>query len=206
LLPILRGFQRAYPYDRAVLITLTVKSTFEPLAVQDKRFKACFRRLRRSVKWKQRIRGAVAGFEFTWNPKEGWHYHAHILAFRKAWYPQSELAAQWERITKGAGQIVDIQSKGKLNEMVEEVLKYCFKPSDLRRWDVPQVLEFNALKGVKLSECYGELRGLKVEADDDLEDDRQREHEDLTYGSPCPECGEPLQVVTVPRSQLDDSS
>jgi hypothetical protein len=205
LFPILRGFQRAYPHDRPVLITLTARSTFEPLSVQDKRFKAWFRKLRRSEKWKHRMRGAVAGFEFTWNPEQGWHYHAHILAFRKVWYDQAELAAQWERITAGAGQIVDIQSKGNLKGMVEEVLKYCFKPSDLARWDVQQVLEFNALKRVKLSECYGELRGLKVETDDDLSDDAH-EHESLTYGSPCPCCGEPLRVVTVARSMLDDSS
>ncbi len=207
LWPMLRGFQRAYPHDRPVVITLTIKSSHEPLVVIDKRFKGWFSRLRRSEKWKHRIRAAVAGFEFTRNPQEGWHYHAHILAYRKAWYDQAELSKQWERITKGAGQIVDIQSKGSLKDMASEVLKYCFKPTDIFRWDVQQVREFNALRRVKLSECYGELRGLKVETDDDLEgDDRRHDHEDLTYGSPCPECGEPLYPVTVPRSMLNDSS
>ncbi len=206
LWPMLRGFQRAYPHDRPVVITLTIKSSHEPLAVIDKRFKGWFSRLRRSEKWKHRIRAAVAGFEFTWSAVEGWHYHAHILAYRKAWYEQAELAAQWQRITKGAGQIVDIQSKGNLRTMASEVLKYCFKPSDIFRWDVQQVREFNALRRIKLSECYGELRGLKVETDDDLADDRRREHEDLGYGSPCPDCGEPLYPVTVPRSLVPDNT
>jgi hypothetical protein len=71
---------------------------------------------------------------------------------------------------------------------------------------VQQVREFNALRRIKLSECYGELRGLKVETDDDLADDRRREHEDLGYGSPCPDCGEPLYPVTVPRSLVPDNT
>jgi hypothetical protein len=212
LWPILHGFQRAYPHDRPILITLTVKSTFDQLRVIDMRVKGWFRNLRRSVVWKHRIRGAVAGFEMTYNPQQGWHYHIHILAFRKVWYDQAELAEQWCRITKGAGQIVDIQSKGKLSKMVDEVLKYCFKPANLNQWDIQQVREFDGLRGIKLSDCYGELRGLKVESDEDLTGPEMLSdpHRDLGYGSPCPDCGEPLRFVTVPRSLLcappDDSS
>ena len=97
---------------------------------------------------------------------------------------------------------MDIQSKGKLGKMVDEALKYCFKPANLNQWDIQQVREFDGLRGVKFSECFGELRGLKVESDDDLEGAPQDEHRDLGYGSPCPDCGESLRFVTVPRSAL----
>jgi hypothetical protein len=205
LFPILEAFGRAYPRDRAVMITLTVKSSFEPLGVHDKRFKAWFKRLRRSQLWKRSIRGALSGFEFTWNPSQGWHYHVHILAFRKQWFEQAELAAAWQKITGGAGLIVDVQSKGSMREMTKEVLKYCFKPAELTRWDVPQIREFNALRGVRLGECYGDLRGLKVEDREDETDDAAVDSEPLGIGSPCPCCGEPLHIVTVPRSSVVES-
>jgi hypothetical protein len=198
LFPILRGFQRAYPHDRQVLITLTVRSSHEALAVHDRRFKAWFKRLRRSKRWKHCIRGAVASFEFTWNEAEGWHYHAHILAFRRAWYAQDELAEQWQRITAGAGVVVDIREAHDFRGAVAEVVKYCFKPAEVETWTVQQVAEFNALRRTKLSDCYGELRGLKVESDDDILPEIERQH--LEIGSPCPDCGQPLGVVTVPRA------
>jgi hypothetical protein len=96
--------------------------------------------------------------------------------------------------------------------MVDEVFKYCFKPANLNQWDIQQVREFDGLRGIKLSDCYGELRGLKVESDEDLTGPEMLSdpHRDLGYGSPCPDCGEPLRFVTVPRSLLcappDDSS
>ncbi len=204
LFPILRGFQRAYRHDRQVLITLTVRSSHEALVVHDRRFKAWFKRLRRSKRWKHCIRGAVAGFEFTWNETEGWHYHVHILAFRRAWYAQEELAEQWQRITDGAGVVVDIREAHDFRGAVAEVVKYCFKPAEVEKWNVQQVAEFNALRRVKLSDCYGELRGLKVESDDDLQPDSEHEH--LEVGSPCPDCGEPLVSVTLPRSVVHEAA
>ncbi len=213
LMPVLRAHQRRYRFDRPVLITLTARSTFDPLATQDKRFKAWFARLRRTVKWQQCIRGAVAAFEFTWDAEKGWHYHIHVLAFRKAWYDHAELSQQWLRITEGAGEVVDIQSKGSLKTMAEEVTKYCFKPADIgvkgaqnKRWTAEQVAEVNRLRRVKLSECYGSLRGFVLDADDHEAEAANAPpadpHDDLMFGSPCPDCGAPLTFETVPRSVL----
>lgn len=210
VMPVLRAHQKRYPFDRPVLITLTARSSFEPLAVQDKRFKAWFAKLRRTVRWKHCIRGAVAAFEFTWDERKGWHYHIHVLAFRKVWYEQAELAAQWERITGGAGSVVDIQSKGSLHSMAEETLKYCFKPADIgltgapeKRWGAAQVAEFNQLRRVKFSESYGSLRGFELDADDlEPEATPDNPHAHLNFGSPCPDCGSPLTFETVPRAVL----
>jgi hypothetical protein len=206
-MPVLRAHQKRYPFDRPVLITLTARSSFEPLAAQDRRFKSWFAKLRRTVGWKHRIRGAVAAFEFTWDERKGWHYHIHVLAFRKVWYDQAELAAQWERITGGEGSVVDIQSKGTLRTMAEETLKYCFKPADIsgkgapeKRWGARQVAEFNQLRRVKFSESYGSLRGFELDADDlEPEATPDHPHADLHFGSPCPDCGSPLTFETVPR-------
>ena len=212
LMPVLRAHQRRYRFDRPVLITLTARSTFDPLKVQDKRFKAWFTKLRRTVRWKHCIRGAVAAFEFTWDREQGWHYHIHVLAFRKVWFDQAEISSLWQRITGGAGEIVDIQSKGGLHSMAEETIKYCFKPSDLglkgrseKRWGVEQVVEFNELRRVKFSESYGSLRGFELDADDleaeaEFAEVSDKKEDDLHFGSPCPDCGSPLQYETVPRS------
>ncbi len=212
LMPVLRAHQRRHPFDRPVLITLTARSTFDPLTAQDKRFKAWFTRLRRTVLWKGSIRGAVAAFEFTWDANKGWHYHAHVLAFRKsAWVEQSDLLAAWARITEGAGAAgVDIQSKGTIRSMAEETLKYCFKPADIgltgapeKRWTARQVGEFNSLRRVKLSESYGSLRGFQLDTDDaETEGAPADAHADLHFGSPCPDCGSPLTFETVPRAAL----
>ncbi len=214
LMPVLRAHQRRYPFDRPVLITLTARSTFDSLAVQDKRFKGWFTKLRRTVLWKNSIRGAVASFEFTWDASKGWHFHIHVLAFRKAWVEQSDLLAQWTRITEGAGAAgVDIQSKGTIRSMAEETLKYCFKPADIgltgapeKRWTARQVAEFNTLRRVKLSESYGSLRGFTLDTDDEATEAAQPHevdaHADLHFGSPCPECGNLLTFETVPRAAL----
>src|SRR5262249_20291375 len=147
LLPILRSFAKAKPTDQPVLITLTVRNSFDPLAVQDKDFKAAFRRLRRSKHWKDRIRGAVCGYEFTLTPT-GWHFHAHIIAFRKAWYEQAELAQDWANATHHRGEIADIRSVSKLSD--GEVLAYCFKPANLDNWGVNEVQEFQSMRRAKL--------------------------------------------------------
>jgi hypothetical protein len=211
LMPVLRAHQRRHRFDRPVLITLTGRSSFDPLIVQDKRYKAWFAKLRRTTVWQHCIRGAVAAFEFTWDREKGWHYHIHILAFRKVWLDQAELSNLWQRITAGVGEVVDIQSKGSLQSMTEETLKYCFKPTDLglkglpeKRWGVEQILEFNELRRVKLSESYGSLRGFKFDEDDLLAEAENapppHEHAHLVFGSPCPDCGAPLQFERVPRS------
>ncbi len=208
LMPVLNAYQRRFRFYRPILITLTVKSSHEPLAVHDKRFKAWFRKLRRSEKWKRHIHAAVAGFEFTWNAETGWHYHAHILAFRKTvkHYRQEELLEQWQKITDGAGQVVHIASKGTLRTMAEEVVKYVSKPTNVKTWTPAQVFDFNQLRRVKLSECYGELRGFKFDADDTAASETDNAPADefahLTAGSPCPCCYQPLRFAVVPRDEL----
>jgi hypothetical protein len=204
LYPRLEEFRRRHPGDRPVLITLTAKSSFDPLYGVAQQFKEWVRRLRRSKKWKACIRGGLVSYEITWSAEYGWHFHAHILAFRQAWWEQAELAAQWAAITEGAGQIVDIRAVQDFGGAVREVLKYVYKPSDVEQWGPQQVAEFMELKGIKLSECYGELRGLKVESGEDL--DGEAAPAELREGSLCPHCQKPLKVVRLTREFFYNTS
>lgn len=54
--------------SRPVLITLTIRTDSNSLLIQDKHFKSAFRRLRRMKRWKDQIKGALCGYEFTLTP------------------------------------------------------------------------------------------------------------------------------------------
>jgi hypothetical protein len=86
------------------------------------------------------------------------------------------------------------------------VLKYVTKPSNVRTWTPAQVFDFNQLRRVKLSECYGELRGFKFDADDTAASETDNASADefahLTAGSPCPCCYHPLRFAVVSRDEL----
>jgi hypothetical protein len=202
--PALEVLHQRYTTDRWVLITLTAQSSDDPLPVVVKRFKKWFGKLRRTKDWQHAIRGAVAGFECVYHPGQGWHFHAHILASRMAWWDQADIAASWQRVSGGEGQIVDIRAVKDLQSGVAETLKYVMKPANLWEWGSVQVAEFNALGRTKLRECYGELRGLVGEIDGDGEDQLGMEPEEvpLVEGEPCPDCGLPLTARWVSREVL----
>jgi hypothetical protein len=202
--PALQELQRRHPKDRMVLITLTAQSSDDPLPMVVKRFKRWFAKLRRTKDWRQAIRGAVVGFECVYHPGRGWHFHAHILASRQAWWDQADIAASWQRVSEGMGQIVDIRAVKDLQKGVAETLKYVMKPTNLLDWTSAQVAQFNALGRTKLRECYGELRGLVGELDGDGEDQLGLEPEELPLveGQACPECGLPLTSRWLSREEL----
>jgi hypothetical protein len=102
------------------------------------------------------------------------------------------------------GQIVDIRAVRDLGAGVAETLKYVMKPTNLLAWGPAQVAEFNALGRAKLRECYGELRGLVGEIEDDGEDQLGIEPEELPLveGQACPDCGLPLAARWLSREAL----
>lgn len=197
-LPILENYA-CRGNGQPVLITLTVQSSLRALAVEDKEFKAAFGRLRRLKRWKDHISGALCGYEFTLTPN-GWHYHAHILAFRKTWYDQRELAQDWQRSARTSIAIVDIRAISNLSDGLRSTLQYCFKPTELDNWTANEIKQFSDLHRIKLSDCFGSFRGLRVSqavGDDD------RRNKALFVGCPCPECGEPLMRIKLSWRQLN---
>jgi hypothetical protein len=184
---------------RLVLITLTVETTSHPLVIEDKLFKAALRRLRRMKRWKDRISGALCSYEFTLTPK-GWHYHAHILAFRRAWYDQVQLAEDWRRAVRTSTAIVDIRSISNLSDGLRSTLQYCFKPTEIDNWTANEITQFEEMRGVKLSGCFGTLRGLRLMENSEAQPKAERP---LFVGCPCPECGEPLMRLELSWRDLE---
>lgn len=206
-----RAFLKFYPVlktyaasenTRVVLITLTVETNSDPLLVQDKQFKAAFRRLRRMKGWKERISGALCSYEFTLTPK-GWHYHAHILAFRRAWYDQRQLAEDWRRAARTSTAIVDIRAISNLSDGLSSTLQYCFKPTEINNWTANEIKQFEEMRRVKFSDCFGSLRGLRLL--ENSEDYPEARHP-LFVGHPCPECGEPLKRLKLSWRGLEKYS
>lgn len=192
------NFKSADPAD-LVLITLSLKSSFDPLQNQDRRFKAAFRRLRRMKIWKERVSGAICSYEFTLTPS-GWHYHAHIIALRRRWYDQADLVQDWRRASQTECAIADIRTISDSMEGLQRLLQYCFKPISVTDWTVVEIEQFQSMKNIKLSDCFGELRGLKL---DQEADDSEKPKAPLFVGCPCPECGEPLKKVKLSWRDLD---
>jgi hypothetical protein len=76
------------------------------------------------------------------HPGQGWHFHAHILASRMAWWDQADLAASWAEISGDVGRIVDIRAVKDLQKGIAETLKYVMKPTNLLDWGPEQVRQY----------------------------------------------------------------
>jgi hypothetical protein len=195
LLPrLLQTLARA-PHERLVFITLTAPNSFASLPEVHAQFREWFRRLRRLARWHHRISGGIASFEITGSEASGWHYHAHILAFRRVYYSQTDLVQDWLTATGGAAFVVDIREIVDVQKGVAECLKYAFKPKDLEEWPPSMVKEFIDMKGARFSSLFGCLYGMDIEEEADAPN-----AEEIVEGAPCPDCGEVLfSVVLTPE-------
>jgi hypothetical protein len=137
----------------------------------------------------------VVSYETPYHPDTGWHVHAHILARRQAWWPHAALAAQWQRSTAGAGQIVDVRHLQTRQAGVANVLTYMLKPTDLHDWGPEQLRDFHALGRRKRSETFGVLRGGAPTREEDGKASRRRPPpaRPLAPGDPCPVCQQHLE-------------
>jgi hypothetical protein len=204
IFPAIQELHQRHPGDRWVFITLTAQSSDEPLPVVVKRFKKWLAKLQRTQEWQRCIRGAVVGFECVYHPGQGWHFHAHILASRMAWWAQEDLAASWQRVSGEMGRIVDIRAVKDLESGVAETLKYAFKPTNLLTWGASQVGQLNGLGRTKVRECYGEMRGLvgELERDDEEKIGIEPEERPVAEGESCPTCALPLTARWLSREAL----
>jgi hypothetical protein len=201
--PAIQESRRRHPREPWVLATVTMCASHDPLPHIVRRLKHALARLRRSRDWQRCVRGGLVSFEMTYRADRGWHVHAHLLASRRAWWSQAELAARWQRVTGGEGQVVDIRRVTELRTGLAAVLHYVFKPANLLTWGPDQIREFNALGRAKLSECYGELRGLASAWEaDEAGSDGALPPAPLREGDPCPRCGALLVAQRVPRHEV----
>jgi len=162
--------QEQHPELRPYLITLTVKNG-DDLEERQAHLTKSLRKLldkrrnfnagSRGHPWTElcKAQGAVYTLELT-NKGKGWHPHCHMIALAASQPSQSDLSAEWHRIT-GDSMIVDVRPiTGDPSEGFMEVFKYAVKFSDLTledNWHAAQVL-----KGKRLLNSFGLFRGVDI--------------------------------------------
>ena len=162
--------QQERPELRPYLLTLTVKNgpdleerqahlTKSLRKLLDKRRN--FNAGSRGHPWTElcKAQGGVYTLELT-NKGKGWHPHCHMIVLASSQPSQSDLSAEWLRIT-GDSMIVDCRPiTGDPSEGFMEVFKYAVKFSDLTledNWHAAQIL-----KGKRLLNSFGLFRGVDI--------------------------------------------
>lgn len=161
--------------DDLRFITLTMRSSDEPLRVQLDRLYDCLRRFRRTDEWKQYVVGGVACVEVTWNAKRSqWHPHLHIIADGKFW-PKPSLSRAWHAIT-GDSFIVDIKPVRSRKEAAAYVAKYASKPPQLGSWPDDVVQDYAAaFHRRRMILTFGSMHGAKLDGDEEHERHKVRD-------------------------------
>lgn len=153
--------------DRPKLLTLTVRSTDEPLRDQLKTIRAWFRKLRNTKAWKSRVESGIYGIETTWNNNtQQWHPHIHVI-IDSAYYEKQIIVNDWTEITNGSC-IVDIRPCYSRKQAARYITKYVTKTSGLSEWPPEQVREWTqAMHGQRLLATLGTLHGTNLSPKDE---------------------------------------
>lgn len=156
--------EKLHPY----LVTLTVKNGPD-LA---ERFAHLVQSVRAYHKRRHLNRGhqvckatsAVWSHEFT-NNGNGWHPHTHAVWLCHDAPDPFKLSAEWKALT-GDSYIVDVRRLDDADPVAAfcEVFKYALKFSTLA--DSDRLHAFRTLKGKRLQDSFGDLRGLNIEPED----------------------------------------
>lgn len=142
-------------------VTLTLKSTAEPLDVLLARLTSSFTKLRRTKLWRNKVVGGVAFIEVTWTCRtQSWHPHFHCLVEGR-YLPRRELSQAWHLIT-GDSYITDIRFARDNAHVTHYITKYATKPLDHSVLVEPTHLQeaILALKGKRLCLTFGTWRGV----------------------------------------------
>jgi hypothetical protein len=141
-------------------------------------------KLRRSVAWKRKVKGCIVVLEVTKNVTLGtWHPHLNVL-MEGEYFPFAELNQAWMKATGGNGRTSHIQAANETT--VYELLKYTLKVAEKDEegklhliFDQPEALDefLSAVYGSRLVRAYGVFHGLKLEDEDEPEEEA------------CPDCG-----------------
>lgn len=147
--------------SQARFLTLTLKSTNQPLSDLLARLTKSFTKLRTTKLWKNKVTGGVAFVEVTWSSRsDSWHPHLHCL-IQGRYLPNKELSKLWRKIT-GDSSIIDIRFATDNAHVTHYITKYASKPLD---HSVAQQVEqldetILALQGKRLCLTFGTWRGV----------------------------------------------
>lgn len=156
----LRGRLLSPPYR---FVTLTVRSTDEPLADLLHLMIASFRKLRHLPWWGDRVGGGVGFIEVKYNPdKKRWHPHLHLI-MTGTYLDTDELSAHWHRLTKTSF-IVKVKAVPDVEKVLYYVCKYASKPMANSFLNRPDRLDeaVRALTGRRLCHVFGDWTGLDL--------------------------------------------
>lgn len=146
---------------RARFLTLTIRSTTEPLSQLLDKLTTCFSQLRRRAIWAKRVTGGVSFIELKWNHElQRWNVHLHAI-IQGLYIEQGILSKLWKHIT-GDSLIVDIRAVKDTRTVTRYVTKYACKPlhhSVLHHHDKLREAMV-ALKGRRLATTFGDWRGV----------------------------------------------
>ena len=154
---------------RPYMVTLTVKNGPD----LEERFKhlagnlRAYHKRRKGKGQKGEVRKAkssVWSYEFT-NRGKGWHPHVHAVWLCHTAPDPFKLSEEWRQLT-GDSYIVDVRPIDMTDPIAGfcEVFKYALKFSDLP--DRDRLTAYRTLKGKRLQDSFGDLRGLDVEPSD----------------------------------------
>lgn len=157
---------------RPYLVTLTVVNGPD-LSERMAHLQSCLRAYHKRRKGKRqkgevlKASAAVWSYEVT-NKGNGWHPHVHAIWLCESVPDPFKLSEEWHQLT-GDSYIVDVRPiVGDQVEGCMEVFKYAVKFSDLDNSD--RLHAYKKLKGKRLTDAFGDLRGLDVDPDDDADE------------------------------------
>lgn len=155
-------------------VTLTLKSSDEPLPKQFRRWMDAFTQLRR-VKlcnlrkrklrnwWTNYVVGGCYFLEATLS-KGKWHVHAHLIV-EGQFLPQHELKALWHHVT-GDSDVVDVRELSGVDDVAAEIAKYTAKGAGAKLAAAgDKLVEWMiGTKSLRLCSTYGTWRGFRLSA------------------------------------------
>lgn len=156
-----------HTFDAPRLLTLTLRSTDQPLKDVLFRLFNRFAFLRKMRGWTDRVTGGVWTLEITRNAITGqWHAHLHIIADGD-FFPQAVLKALWLEAT-GDSFIVDVRAIHNRRDAAKYVAAYLAKPADVASWPASAIAEYAlALHGRRLMQPFGTARSVDLDTDDE---------------------------------------
>jgi len=148
---------------KARFLTLTLRSTTEPLPELLAKLTRDFTSLRRTNLWRKRVTGGVAFLEVKWLAGTNrWHVHLHAL-IQGRYVPRDDVSKTWLKIT-GTSEVIDIRIVENEAHCTHYICKYASKPLDRTVLVEPFRLDeaIVALKGKRLCMTFGSWRGYKL--------------------------------------------
>lgn len=146
----------------AKLLTLTLKSSNNPLAFQLESLLKSWRRFRSLAPMSKGWRGGVWFLQITFNREtEQWHPHLHIL-IDGDFIPQKLLSLKWLTVTKTSN-ILDVRSVNSPDKVGQYVSRYVARPCLLTSLYLEQrIILYSALHGRRLCGTFGSMKGVNL--------------------------------------------